>query len=126
VKKEDLKGVYKFEKACGRMGDLEGVFVSDQKTIYTLINEKLCVYFGEVLGKHSEVYTTISEKDINLLTNDSSFVDLFSEHIGSTGFNPLDYGVINYDYEGNGITVEDGWDYSELSADEIIEQLLKK
>jgi hypothetical protein len=82
-----MKGVYKFHWGCGRAGDLEGVFVADDKEVQEVIGEE--VYFGEVLGKHSEIYGTLDEEDITLISTDEKVVKLVEEYKLSMGFNPI-------------------------------------
>lgn len=87
-----MKGIYEFFWDCGRMGELSGTFIADSKDI-TKIQGKH-IYFGEVLGKHSEVFGNIDEGDIELKTDDQNFIRTFEEIMGedwSTGYNPLDY-----------------------------------
>ncbi len=56
----------------------------------TLIGKK--VFFGEILGKNSEIFGTLEEKDIKILTDDQDFIEKFEKFIGkSTGYNPLHY-----------------------------------
>lgn len=45
------------------------------------------VYFGEILGKHSEVYGTIEEGEITLESDDPLVV----KNAVESGYNPLDY-----------------------------------
>lgn len=75
---------------CGRMGDVEGLFVTDEATLEKSYGKR--VYFGEILGKHSEVYGTLDREDITLVTDDQDFitriVDLLGEDL--SGYNPLD------------------------------------
>lgn len=91
-----MKAIYKFYADCGRMGDLEGVFVCEQNEIENLYGEE--VNFGEVLGKHSEVSLTMSDKYFTEVTTDEKFIELFETYNLETGFNPLDY-VDDYDEE---------------------------
>ena len=83
------KGLYKFNFDCGRMGELNGIFIADSKDVESVIGKE--VYFGEVLGKHSDIYGTIDEDEIKLITDDPEIVSLMEENNISTGFNPLDY-----------------------------------
>lgn len=83
------KGLYKFNFDCGRMGELNGIFIADSKDVESVIGKE--VYFGEVLGKHSDIYGTIDEGEIKLITDDPEIVSLMEENNISTGFNPLDY-----------------------------------
>lgn len=82
-------GVYKFEWDCGRMGGLDGIFVADSEDVKNAIGRR--VYFGEVLGKHSEIYGTIEEDEICLLTEDPEAVKIFEHYKFKTGYNPLFY-----------------------------------
>lgn len=74
----------------GRQGNVEGLFVTDEATLEKAYGKQ--VYFGEILGKHSEVYGTLERKDITLVTDDQDFitriVDLLGEDL--SGYNPLD------------------------------------
>lgn len=84
-----MKAIYKFYWDCGRNGDVTGVFVSEKEQIEAAIGKK--VYFGEILGKHSEVYGTLDRDDIKEITNNQEFVKMFEEYELSTGYNPLRY-----------------------------------
>lgn len=84
------KGIYAFHWDCGRNGDVEGVFIATAEDVENIIGKD--IYFGEILGKHSEVYGRIKEGDIVLKTDDAAFVALWEEKkFGSTGYNPFDY-----------------------------------
>lgn len=82
--------LYSFYWDCGRSGVLEGLFIAKQSDIDNLIGKE--VYFGEVLGKYSDVYGTIEEKDIKLVSVDSERVEWLKDLLGETvsGFNPLE------------------------------------
>ena len=43
-----------FEWDCGRQGMVDGLFVTTQEKIDAAIGTE--VYFGEILGKHSEIF----------------------------------------------------------------------
>jgi len=61
----NILNVYRFNWDCGRQGRVEGVFISTSQTIEQFIGRD--VYFGEILGKHSEVYGTLNDKDLNTI-----------------------------------------------------------
>lgn len=86
-----INKLWKFESDCGRSGILCGVFIATEEQIKDLIG--VDVYFGEVLGKHSEVSGTIESSDITLLTENQSVVVELLDTFGKTiaGHNPLDY-----------------------------------
>lgn len=86
-----MKYLYKFYWDCGRSGDLEGLFVATEEEIKNAIGSE--VYFGEVLGKHSEVHGTLEEGDIRKLEVSPEAVEEVSKYLGKgwSGFNPLNY-----------------------------------
>ncbi|MFW6377366.1 MAG: hypothetical protein ACOCZ5_01845 [bacterium] len=89
------KFLYNFHWYCGRQGDVEGLFVATEEEIKNLIGKE--VWFGEILGKHSEIYGVIEEGEIEKLDISSVAVEEVSKHLGRnwSGYNPLDY--INYE-----------------------------
>lgn len=84
-----MKGIYKFHWDCGRMGSLEGIFVNTEAQVANLIGKR--IYFGEVLGKHSEISGTLEKNDLKLITRNPEFIELFEDHKMSTGYNPFNY-----------------------------------
>lgn len=86
------KLIVEFFWECGRQGSLGGLFVCTQQQLDSVLGKE--VYFGEVLGKHSEVYGTVEPEDIKILSKDQEFIAKFIEIIGDgtiSGYNPLDY-----------------------------------
>ncbi len=84
--------LYKFYWDCGRMGEVESLFVADEDYVKSLIGKE--VYFGEILGKHSEIYGTFSEDDLQVLSDDQNFVNKVAEVFGDNlpiGHCPLSY-----------------------------------
>lgn len=81
--------LWRFHWDCGRQGDVESVFVATQGEIDAAVGSQ--VYFGEILGKHSEVYGELEPKDLTLLSEDPALIALFQQHVGATGHSPLDY-----------------------------------
>lgn len=88
-----MKKLYRFGWDCGRMGEVEGLFIADDAEVEKLIGCN--VYFGEILGKHSEVTGTLDEEDLEVLTDDQEFLTKLTELTGFdstiSGYNPLDY-----------------------------------
>lgn len=89
-----MKKLYKFALDCGRMGSLRGVFVAEVKDVERMLGSR--VYFGEVLGKHSDISATITGDHVVPVTDDAEFIRKFEELQLATGYNPLHY----YDEEG--------------------------
>lgn len=87
-----MKGIYEFYLDCGRSGSLDGIFVADSDDLAKMYGHE--VYFGECLGKHSEVSSIINEGHIELKTDDQAFISWFESIFGEdyeSGFNPLSY-----------------------------------
>ena len=90
------EGIYEFYKEFGRMGELAGLFFANDTDIKDLTEKDIEVYFGEVLGKHSEVFCNIDPEDIELRTEDSDFIEAFKKIFGTeynsiSGINPFAY-----------------------------------
>jgi hypothetical protein len=84
------KILYRFSWDCGRNGEVEGIFVSTKDKIKENIGKN--VYFGEILGKHSEIYGELEESDLEILTEDLDFIEkAIAYGISEIGYNPLDY-----------------------------------
>lgn len=84
--------IAKFYWDCGRMGEVDGIFVTTKEAINAAIGKE--IYFGEILGKHSEVYGTLNEDEIEILSEDQDFIAKFVEILGDgtiSGYNPLEY-----------------------------------
>ena len=93
-----MRVIVKFFWDCGRMGDVEGIFTCEREDIENAVGKE--VYFGEILGKHSEIHGTLEADDMTVLSDDQEFVAKFEESMGSgtvSGYNPLDY--IQEEYE---------------------------
>lgn len=86
-----MKKLYSFYWDCGRMGNLQGLFIAEESEVQKILGKE--VYFGEVLGKHSEIYGTVDDNDIEIVSEDREKVEWLENLLGSTvsGYNPLDY-----------------------------------
>lgn len=86
-----MKKLYKFYWDCRRQGDVEGMFIADEQAIKLAMGQE--VYFGEILGKHSEVYGTLEESDITEVKVSDTTIKEMEEILGSSisGYNPLNY-----------------------------------
>lgn len=77
-----MKKLFMFHCDCC-YGALYGLFKATQEEVNNIIGKY--VYFGEVLGKHSEVDGKISEDDISLFSDDPAIV----EKVPEFGYNPI-------------------------------------
>lgn len=86
-----MNNLYSFYVDCGRMGSLDGLFIATQEQVDSAIGKQM--YFGEVLGKHSEVQGTLEAHEVTLVSSDQDKVDWLLNLLGTrvSGFNPLEY-----------------------------------
>lgn len=87
-----MKKLYKFYWDCSRQGSVEGLFVADESEVVEVIGKT--VYFGEALGKHSDINGTLEAGDFTVVTDDQDFSTKLVAVIGHTtvsGHNPLSY-----------------------------------
>lgn len=87
-----MKVIVEFGVDCGRQGSLEGIFVCEKEALEKLYGKT--VYFGEVLGKHSEVEIDIDAECFEIRTEDQDFIAKFIEIMGDgtiSGYSPFDY-----------------------------------
>jgi hypothetical protein len=111
------KAIYRFNADCGRSGNLEGVFIATKQQVNKLISSKIEVYFGEVLGKHSEIFGVIAKKEIIFLTDDIQAVEVVEKYDLTNGFNPFNYRSVNFEM--------DGVDLDDMTVREIVNKLLE-
>ena len=100
-----MKKIYKFNVYCGRMGSIDSIFIADSEDVENIIGED--VYFGEILGKHSEINIAMENKHFTILSDDQDFISKAEEIFGTgtfSGHNPLDY---CYDDENDNFDEED-------------------
>lgn len=85
-----MKHFYRFFRDYGRMGYLSSAFVATEEEISGIIGKK--VYFGDVLGKHSNVVATMREEDFTLVNTSEQFIQEWEkiEYLGGR-MNPFDY-----------------------------------
>lgn len=86
-----MKYLWKFHWDGGRCGSLEGLFVATEDKVSELIGQQ--VYFGEVLGKYSDIFGVIEGEEITKVNLDTETVERVTKILGETwsGYNPFDY-----------------------------------
>lgn len=82
---ENKECLWSFSWDCGRQGYVEGVFKATKEEVENAIGKE--VYFGEILGKHSEVYGILEDGECELISDDPLYVVNAVE----SGYNPLEY-----------------------------------
>lgn len=81
----------KYYEEFGRMGDLEGIFVCTRDELESL--NGIDIYFGEVLGKHSEVYSnkTYENCEVQDITAEDLGVIVRVFGVGTiSGYSPIE------------------------------------
>lgn len=89
---QDALKLYEYRFNCGRMGTLEGIFVTTDNVLATANGQQ--AYFGEALGKHSEIVDEDFMSHLKLKSDDQDFLDKLVEVFGTysiSGYNPLEY-----------------------------------
>ena len=83
--------LYRFCWPQRRGGDVEGLFVEDSDVVENAIGSD--VYFGEICGKHSNVYGTLDEEDLTVVSEDQEKINWLVDILGRSvsGYNPFDY-----------------------------------
>lgn len=86
-----MNNLYRFYWNCGRMGDVEGIFIATEEEVEAALGKT--VYFGEILGKHSEIYGELDRGDLTKLEVSDTTVSELLAVVGKTvsGYNPLEY-----------------------------------
>ena len=79
--------IYKFHVDFGRMGSLRSVLIADSDAVAKSIGRR--VYFGEVLGKHSEVFFNLEESHLTAVSTDPAAIELLTSLSLEMGLNPL-------------------------------------
>ena len=86
-----MRKLYSFFWDCGRMGDVEGLFIAEEFEVDSAIGSQ--VRFGEILGKHSDISGTLSSVDLKVISDEQDRIDWLLGIVGPTvsGYNPLEY-----------------------------------
>lgn len=87
-----MKLLVKFFWDYGRCGEVSGLFTCYKDQLDSIIGSE--VYFGEILGKHSDVYGTLNKEDFVIKSDDQEFIKKLEEILGEgtiQGYNPFDY-----------------------------------
>lgn len=95
-----MKKLYKFDADCGRMGSIEGLFITDESSVEKIMGKE--VYFNEVLGKHSEICLTMTADILYPVSEDQDLINKLIDVLGDDlcGYNPITfYEDYNYDEE---------------------------
>lgn len=98
------KILVKFHWDCGRMGDVNGLFITTKEELENVYGRN--VYFGEILGKHSEVHGKLNKEDFTIVSEEKDKIEWLQELMNSdtiSEYNPFDYledEELEDDYDG--------------------------
>lgn len=87
-------GLYKMYLDCDRQGELTGIFIERKDFVDYLLKNNIEIYFGEALGKHSEVtcnFTEEPENTIQFITDRPDVISIVQEYGLENGYNPFEY-----------------------------------
>ncbi len=112
-----MKAIYRLKFDCGRQGELNGIFIAEKAKVKVLLENKIEVYWGEVLGKHSEVYGPLDDGELVEVSDNVEAIKIIEELGLENGYNPFEYTAINFSHE----VIEEGdWTIDDL-CDKLIE-----
>lgn len=84
--KTEAKQIYRYNFDAGRMGDVEGMFISTPGAMKRLFSKPRRLAFGECLGKHSDIsFNNVKAKDFKVVPSTPEVVAWFEKHVRSTG-----------------------------------------
>lgn len=85
------QSIYFYSVDFGRHGTVEGTILTTANQLKKLFGKS--IYFGDVLGKHSDVSIIFEdEDDFELLTSDQEFIKKAVEYkVVPKGYDPFDY-----------------------------------
>ena len=91
IQAEEKVFLWRFFWDCGRSGEIEGLFVATEEEVDNIVGK--FVNFGEVLGKHSDIYGTIECGEILQIDAPVEFINMGREIFGKTwsGYNPFNF-----------------------------------
>ncbi len=97
--------LYSFHWDCGRSGDLDGLFVAEEDQVESAIGKRL--YFGEVLGKHSDVEGILEASDLEEVSSEQDKITWLVDLLGTSisGFNPLE-ALVEEDEEDDSVSFD--------------------
>lgn len=118
-----MKAIFKMNVDCGRGGSLQGVFIADEKVVDYMIKKEVPVYFGEVLGKHSDVCGAIEEKEIKIVSKDENVIKVIEDNKLTSGYNPINTSLGYFDLANENVDTEV---FSDWTVGQYIEWKLNK
>lgn len=89
------EAIYEYFVDCGRMGEVEGLIIAEVEDVEKIIEEAPEIWFGEILGKHSEIVVDTQANQFKELTRDPEEIKVIRKVLKCSntisGYNPFDY-----------------------------------
>ncbi len=79
-------GIYRFYESFW-YGQITGIFLAEHADVAIAYGQT--AYFGDELGKHSEVIIEVTPENLKLVTADDAMVQAFEQYEMETGYNVL-------------------------------------
>ena len=86
---KNKKAIWRLHISIKRQGDLKGVFIATEEEVEALIESKIEIYWGEVLGKHSEVYGPLQPRDVTFITANEDVISIIEDYELTNGHDPF-------------------------------------
>lgn len=114
-----MEAVYKLNISM-RGGQIYGLFVAKTADVTFLFESGMEIHFGEILGKHSDVYLKIDQNDIELVSDLPEVVDVIKNHNLETGIDPFYYPVYLQDLSEGDQEKYDNGDFDDWTMNDWI------
>lgn len=118
---KNSKAIFRLDVDFDRQGFLNGIFIERKDFVDYLLNNDIEIFFGEILGKHSEVTVSFfkGEGSIELVTDDINAVSIFEQYNMATGVNPFEYVLTKIPDEDTDIFFDDFRSYIEYKLKDV-------
>jgi hypothetical protein len=90
-----MKALYKIDLHL-HYANATGLFIEDKEKVEWLLETKPEIYFGEISGKHSEVFGALDKDDIQMITDDPDDLKVVERLHLEHGINPFWYPTGDY------------------------------
>lgn len=112
-----MEAIYRMRFDCGRQGELTGIFVAEKAKVKVLLENGIEIYWGEVLGKHSEVYGPLDEGELIEVSDNPDAIKIIKQLKLESGYNPFHYSSFNFEH--------DEIDAEDMGIDELCDKLIE-
>lgn len=90
---KQTRALYKLDYDYGRLGIISGLFVAYEHEIARLF--ATTIYFGEILGKHSDIILDLKPEDITVVSTNQLVIEELLKVADDSGticgYNPFDF-----------------------------------